>query len=257
MGFDQYHEPPDELPPATRTFARLCASLTEEAEAIGWYEQRLAVERDPEAAAVMRDAHGRGVQALQHGPRVPAAADARCGARSPAGSCSSPGTSSNTARTPRRRPATATPRRLGAADGSLGIGGLRAVASMNHLLRSLAPISDAVWTMLDDEARQRLAPALAARKLVDFSGPHGWGHSATNLGRARAAALDAVRRRVRASSAGCCRWSRCAPSSSSRAPSCATPTAAPTTPTSGRSTAPRTRSRRPRTSPCSTAGRTR
>ena len=33
MGFDQYHEPPEELPPATRTFARLCASLTEEAEA--------------------------------------------------------------------------------------------------------------------------------------------------------------------------------------------------------------------------------
>jgi hypothetical protein len=58
MGFDQYHEPPEELPPATRTFARLCASLTEEAEAIGWYEQRLAVERDPEAAEVMRDAQG-------------------------------------------------------------------------------------------------------------------------------------------------------------------------------------------------------
>jgi hypothetical protein len=58
MGFDQYHEPPEELPAATRTFARLCASLTEEAEAIGWYEQRLAVEQDPEAAAVMRDAVG-------------------------------------------------------------------------------------------------------------------------------------------------------------------------------------------------------
>ncbi len=58
MGFDQYHEPPEELPPATRTFARLCASLTEEAEAIGWYEQRLAVESDPEASAVMRDAQG-------------------------------------------------------------------------------------------------------------------------------------------------------------------------------------------------------
>jgi hypothetical protein len=58
MGFDQYHEPPDELPPATRTFARLCASLTEEAEAIGWYEQRLAVETDPEARAVMSDAQG-------------------------------------------------------------------------------------------------------------------------------------------------------------------------------------------------------
>jgi hypothetical protein len=58
MGFDQYHEPPEELSPATRTFARLCASLTEEAEAIGWYEQRLAVESDPEALAVMSDAQG-------------------------------------------------------------------------------------------------------------------------------------------------------------------------------------------------------
>jgi hypothetical protein len=58
MGFDQYHEPPDELPAATRTFARLCASLTEEAEAIGWYHQRIAVEQDPEALAVMRDAVG-------------------------------------------------------------------------------------------------------------------------------------------------------------------------------------------------------
>jgi hypothetical protein len=58
MGFDQYHEPPEELPAPTRTFARLCASLTEEAEAIGWYEQRIAVEKDPEALAVMRDAQG-------------------------------------------------------------------------------------------------------------------------------------------------------------------------------------------------------
>ena len=56
MGFDQYHEPPEELPPATRTFARLCASLTEEAEAIGWYAQRLAVEDDEEARAIMRNA---------------------------------------------------------------------------------------------------------------------------------------------------------------------------------------------------------
>ena len=58
MGFDQYHEPPEELPAATRTFARLCASLTEEAEAIGWYQQRIAVEKDPEAIAVMEDALG-------------------------------------------------------------------------------------------------------------------------------------------------------------------------------------------------------
>jgi hypothetical protein len=58
MGFDQYHEPPEELSAETRTFARLCASLTEEAEAIGWYEQRLAVEADEDAKAIMRDAQG-------------------------------------------------------------------------------------------------------------------------------------------------------------------------------------------------------
>jgi uncharacterized linocin/CFP29 family protein len=53
----------------------------------------------------------------------------------------------------------------------------------DHLLRSLAPISDSGWKLLDDEARERLTPALAARKVVDFSGPHGWTYSATNLGR--------------------------------------------------------------------------
>ena len=58
MPFDQYHEPPEELSAETRTFARMCLSLIEEAEAIGWYEQRLAVETDPEARAVMHDAQG-------------------------------------------------------------------------------------------------------------------------------------------------------------------------------------------------------
>ena len=54
---------------------------------------------------------------------------------------------------------------------------------MNHLLRSIAPVTESGWELLDDEAQQRLTPALAARKLVDFAGPRGWGHSATNLGR--------------------------------------------------------------------------
>ena len=54
---------------------------------------------------------------------------------------------------------------------------------MSHLLREHAPITEAGWRLLDDEARERLTPALAARKLVDFSGPHGWDYSATNLGR--------------------------------------------------------------------------
>ena len=58
MPTDQYHEPPDELPAETRTFARLCTSLQEEAEAIGWYEQRLAVEPDAVARDIMSDAQG-------------------------------------------------------------------------------------------------------------------------------------------------------------------------------------------------------
>jgi hypothetical protein len=53
MGFEQYHEPAGELPEQVRTFARMITSLIEEAEAIGWYEQRMAVETDPEARAIM------------------------------------------------------------------------------------------------------------------------------------------------------------------------------------------------------------
>jgi len=73
---------------------------------------------------------------------------------------------------------------------------------MSHLLREHAPITAAGWAEIDEEARERLAPGLAARKLVDFSGPHGWEHSATNLGRTEAIGdlpgdgVAALRRRV-------------------------------------------------------------
>jgi uncharacterized linocin/CFP29 family protein len=72
----------------------------------------------------------------------------------------------------------------------------------DHLLRVLAPITDSGWKLVDAEARQRLTPALAARRLIDFSGPHGWTYSATNLGRTEALAasphkgVHAVQRRV-------------------------------------------------------------
>ena len=56
MGFEQYHEPAAELSQATRTFARMIVSLTEEAEAIGWYEQRMSVEQDDQARAIMENA---------------------------------------------------------------------------------------------------------------------------------------------------------------------------------------------------------
>jgi uncharacterized linocin/CFP29 family protein len=73
---------------------------------------------------------------------------------------------------------------------------------MSHLLREHAPITDATWREIDDEAREQLTPALAARKLIDFAGPRGWEFSATNLGRIEAleqAPVDGVtaaRRRV-------------------------------------------------------------
>jgi len=56
MPTEQYHEPPGELPAEARTFARMVASLTEEVEAIGWYEQRLALEPDEQARAIMQNA---------------------------------------------------------------------------------------------------------------------------------------------------------------------------------------------------------
>jgi uncharacterized linocin/CFP29 family protein len=72
---------------------------------------------------------------------------------------------------------------------------------MNHLLRSYAPISDESWAELDREVQARLVPGLAARRLVDFNGPHGWEHSAVDLGRvvgidAPAPDLEAGQRRV-------------------------------------------------------------
>jgi hypothetical protein len=56
MPTDQYHEPPDELDADARTFARLIVSLQEEAEAIGWYEQRMALETDDQARSIMEHA---------------------------------------------------------------------------------------------------------------------------------------------------------------------------------------------------------
>ena len=72
---------------------------------------------------------------------------------------------------------------------------------MNHLLRGHAPIPDTAWELIDEEARERLVPGLAARRLVDFNGPLGWRHSATSVGRVESIAgpgerLEARRRLV-------------------------------------------------------------
>ncbi len=56
MGFEQYHEPANELDNETRTFARMILSLVEEAQAIDWYQQRMSVEKDDQAKAIMANA---------------------------------------------------------------------------------------------------------------------------------------------------------------------------------------------------------
>jgi uncharacterized linocin/CFP29 family protein len=54
---------------------------------------------------------------------------------------------------------------------------------MNHLLREKAPISDAAWSEITDEATSSLKEFLAARRIVDVTGPKGWAHSAEPTGR--------------------------------------------------------------------------
>ena len=56
MGFSQYHEPAEELSQETRTFARMITGVIEEAEAISWYEQRISVEQNEDAKAIMENA---------------------------------------------------------------------------------------------------------------------------------------------------------------------------------------------------------
>src|SRR5581483_2080084 len=178
------------VPRATRRVASgdadVCASLRLADR--GGRSHRLvsAAHRDRDrSGGPRRDARrsGRGVQALQHGSRVPAATRAAV-----ARGCSGDPVPDRRHRGARRGGGGGNfrgrIRRAGRARGWVArnpqpTGGL----AMNHLLRSHAPISDAAWTLLDQEATERLSPALAARKLVDFSGPLGWEHSATNLGR--------------------------------------------------------------------------
>ena len=185
MGFDQYHEPPQELPEETRTFARLCASLTEEAEAIGWYEQRLAVERDPEARAVMADAVGEEYKhfcmdlefLLRRKPKWREIAE---GVLLQDGDIVEHGEAAEAAAGRRLNGAALTPSRVRSPVRWLSEASRRddepstARARADHRGR---------LARIDEEARERLLPGLAASRLVDFTGPHGWEHSATNLGR--------------------------------------------------------------------------
>lgn len=67
---------------------------------------------------------------------------------------------------------------------------------MNHLLRDLAPISDAAWTEIESEASRTLKRTLAGRRLVDFAGPQGWDAAAVGTGRTEPATPPALPQRA-------------------------------------------------------------
>jgi len=50
------------------------------------------------------------------------------------------------------------------------------------LRRAMAPIADGAWQEIERQSSRILKGNLAGRRLVDFSGPHGWQHAAVNLG---------------------------------------------------------------------------
>ncbi|MFB9269548.1 family 1 encapsulin nanocompartment shell protein [Bradyrhizobium erythrophlei] len=56
---------------------------------------------------------------------------------------------------------------------------------MNNLHRGLAPISDAAWAQIEEEASRTLKRHLAARRLVDVDGPKGTDFSAVGTGHQR------------------------------------------------------------------------
>lgn len=74
---------------------------------------------------------------------------------------------------------------------------------MNNLHRELAPISDAAWAEIEEEAKRTLKRHLGARRVVDVVGPKGLDFSAIGTGHVRqipapADGVQSVQREVKA-----------------------------------------------------------
>ena len=237
MGFDQYHEPPEELSQETRTLARIFASLTEEAEAINWYEQRLSVEQDDEARAIIEDARHEEYKhfsmdlefLLRRRPEWRAIAE---GVLFRDGEITRNADAAEEGRGPTTRPKPAKTDRSASA-------ACAGRESMSHLLRSHAPITAEGWQRIDGEARDGSSPrwALGASSTS-------WARTAgrlrrSNLGRVTALAgrpSDGVEARLRPVLP---LVELVVPFELDRARSSAQATAAPRTSTTARSTRPR------------------
>ena len=246
MASEGLHEQRELLGEETVDYHRAMTSLGEELEAIDWYDQRVNATSDASLAAVL--AHNRddekehAAMTLEWIRRRDPAFDAELRKFL---FTTEPITEVGTGKPWRR--------------GSPPECGVRLVGhrepqgsrAMNHLHRDLAPISDTDWALIDDEAKGRLTTYLAARKLVDFDGPHGWGTPPpTWAGSGRCRGL---RRGWRRPTARSCPWSSSGPSSRSPRCSWTTATAVPSTSTSTNWTRRYARSPSGRTSAFSTA----
>jgi uncharacterized linocin/CFP29 family protein len=74
---------------------------------------------------------------------------------------------------------------------------------MNNLYRELAPISEAAWDEIEEEATRTLKRHLGARRVVDVEGPKGFGHAALTTGHTHGIAapgegIQAIQREVQA-----------------------------------------------------------
>src|SRR5689334_20291007 len=56
---------------------------------------------------------------------------------------------------------------------------------MDNLHRELAPVSEAAWAQIEEEATRTLKRHLAGRRVVDVRGPAGYELAAVGTGRAR------------------------------------------------------------------------
>ncbi len=73
---------------------------------------------------------------------------------------------------------------------------------MNNLYRELAPVSEAAWAEIEEEAKRTLKRHLAARRVVDVEGPNGVGFSAVGTGHTQGIAapgegIQAVKREAK------------------------------------------------------------
>src|SRR6185369_16480576 len=70
---------------------------------------------------------------------------------------------------------------------------------MEWLRRSAAPLSEKVWKEVDEIAGSMFKQTVVARRIVDFDGPRGWNHVATQLGTFKPAQIQNYSSKLRAS----------------------------------------------------------